>query len=55
MKTIKNLQIVILLAGLFVLNSCVENGDFDIPDLTVSEPDEVTVENLLTASAVAGF
>lgn len=55
MKTIKNLQIVILLAGLFVIHSCVENGDFDIPDVTSSEPAEITATNVMSASAVAGF
>lgn len=42
MKTNKIYNIVSILVLAFTLNSCVEDGDFTVPDLTITEPNITT-------------
>jgi hypothetical protein len=48
MKTNKFYNIVSILVLAFTLNSCVEDGDFTVPDLTITEPN-VTVNSSVAA------
>ncbi|WP_296312934.1 DUF5689 domain-containing protein [Winogradskyella sp. UBA3174] len=38
MKTLKINKLILLLVGLVVFNSCVQDDDFDTPNLTIEEP-----------------
>ncbi len=52
MKTLKINKLILLLIGLVVFNSCVEDDDFDTPDTTVVEP--VLTGDVIQISALAG-
>ena len=55
MKTVKKIQLFILFFGLIAFNACVEDDEFEIPNTTISEPDEITSENVIGVDAVAGI
>jgi len=52
MKTLKINKLILLLIGLVVFNSCVEDDDFNTPDTSVVEP--VLDGSEVTISAIAG-
>lgn len=52
MKTNKFYNIISILVLAFTLNSCVEDGDFTVPDLTITEPN-VTVNSSVAAIKTA--
>lgn len=51
----KKTNIVLLTLGIILIHSCVTNDKFDITPITVSEPDEITENNVISISAVAGI
>ena len=52
MKTLKINKLILLLIGLVVFNSCVEDDDFDTPNTAVEEP--VLTGDILQIAALAG-
>lgn len=53
MKTLKINKLILLLIGLVVFNSCVEDDDFDTPNTSIVEPN-IPTEDILEISALAG-
>ena len=53
MKTLKINRIMLLLMGLVVFNGCVDNDDFNTPDISIDEPD-IPESALVQISSVAG-
>lgn len=51
MKTLKINKLILLLIGFVVVSSCVQDDDFDTPDLTFEEPDITSVRLM---SSLAG-
>tara|TARA_R110002051_G_scaffold160201_1_gene231778 strand:+ start:189206 stop:190690 length:1485 start_codon:yes stop_codon:yes gene_type:complete len=51
MKTLKINKLILLLVGLVVFNSCVEDDDFNTPNLAIEEPtlevDVITIDDLI--------
>lgn len=52
MKTLKINKLILLLIGLVVFNSCVEDDDFDIPNTNIEEP--VLDGEIITINSVLG-
>ena len=50
MKTLKINKIILILIGLVVFNSCVQDDDFEVPNLSFEEPD---IENVNTLGSLA--
>ncbi len=53
MKTLKINRIMLLLIGLVVFNGCVDDDDFNTPDISIDEPD-IPENALVQISSVAG-
>lgn len=53
MKTIKITNVIILLLALVVVSSCVQDDDFETPDISISEPD-IDPNELTSITSVAG-
>ena len=53
MKTLKITNLIVLLLSLVVVVSCVQDDDFDTPDLTIVEPN-IDPNEITSISAVAG-
>ena len=51
MKTLKINKLILLFIGLVVITSCVQDDDFETPNLTFEEPD---ITNLLEISDLKG-
>lgn len=53
MKTLKINKLILLFIGLIVISSCVQDDDFDTPNLTFDEPN-IPASQLRTMSSLAG-
>lgn len=54
MKTNKLFNVMLLLLSLVIITACVEDDDFQLPDLTIAEPEFGANDQIIGINAVAG-